>query len=647
MNDMLENIAGDLLTEEQQDDCEDLTAEELFCSEVFFRLLSIKDPYERATLERAYFDMARKYNRLREFKSSYKAYKLSLAQIGQISNGSGKTAFPKLIVDGVEFPALNTGEWIANENGVRLIKENAAGFFSEDEASPVPILPTKILNNIDDNNKKIELSWYKQGKWNSLITDQVTVSSAAKIVELSNKGIDVTSENAKYLVKYLYDCKSKNEGIIPNAYSAGRMGWYGDKFIPYADDISFDGGGMFSDMYSSFKTAGDFEEWRKYVEDLRKDNVILRLVMGAAFVAPAISLVGIQPFILHLWGKSGRGKTVSIITAMSIWGDGQLNALTRTLNDTRNTMTSVAGFMHDLPCAYDELQLIKQNGGNYDSLIMTMCGAAERGRMTSNGDVRHSKKWNGPCLFSGEEAIIRSSSGAGAVNRVVEIDCTGADIIPNGRETVAFLAKNHGHAGKRFIDFILENKADLTKIYDHFVELLTNIDTTTKQKLVMSAIMFGDALGSACFFPDEKPLSADDVKTLFKSSAQTDTATRAYETFCDLMAINTPHFYRATPYTEPVGEFWGEIESEVECTENTKDPNTNDEIEKARRVWIIRSKAIDLLRQHGYELDAVKSTWADKGWLIRNSQGKMLHQTSKHYIKGSYLCIDCKQEVRN
>ena len=45
------------------------------------------------------------------------------------------------------------------------------------------------------------------------------VTSANKIVSLSGRGIAVTSENAKYLVRYLADVENANEEHIAVQYS--------------------------------------------------------------------------------------------------------------------------------------------------------------------------------------------------------------------------------------------------------------------------------------------------------------------------------------------------------------------------------------------------------------------------------------------
>lgn len=78
-----------------------------------------------------------------------------------------------------------------------------------------------------------------------------------------------------------------------------------------------------------------------------------------------IEKINALPFIIHYWGKSGSGKTVGMIAAMSIWGNPVLGKLTRVMDATVNACTNNASFFGSFPYAADELQTIKKNGETY------------------------------------------------------------------------------------------------------------------------------------------------------------------------------------------------------------------------------------------------------------------------------------------
>lgn len=54
---------------------------------------------------------------------------------------------------------------------------------------------------------------------------------------------------------------------------------------------------------------------------------------------------------MHLWGKSGTGKTVALIIAMSIWGNPAIGHLVKNLNSTNVGLERLSAFLNNLPFA--------------------------------------------------------------------------------------------------------------------------------------------------------------------------------------------------------------------------------------------------------------------------------------------------------
>lgn len=48
----------------------------------------------------------------------------------------------------------------------------------------------------------------------------------------------------------------------------------------------------------------------------------------------------------------------------------------------------------------------------------------------------------------------------------------------------------------------------------------------------------------------------------------------------------------------------------------------------------------DLLDRSGFDYTAVSKKWAAKGRIIRNSQGKLVHQTKVYNVKASYIKLN-------
>lgn len=617
-NETLEGLASELLPEEN---AEPLTRDELLSDNTFAAILSEPDTHLRKRLLNECREQAKRMKCKKSFDELFSSYKKRIMEIEGTSTGNNRSHFPP------GKPSINTGKWTADDQGVRLMRVAANGDDIEEWASDIPIMPTAILTNADTANEKIELSFYKDEHWQSAVFDRSVVNSSTKIVSTSDLGTEVNSENARMLVKYIADCVKANADTISRRMSVSHFGWHDNGFIPFSESVVFDGEQDYKPIFDSMTVCGELDEWTKYVRKLR-ENIYLRLMMGASFASPLLSIIGALPFVLHLWGGTEAGKTVGLMAAMSIWGDPSMGKMVRTMNMTLNSTMATAATLCDLPFAGDELQIIRERGGNYDTLIMSICEGVDRGRMSYN-KVNEMRQWHCAFLFTGEEPVTRSSSGGGAKNRVIEIECLSR-VVNNGKETANFLRRHYGHAGRRFIEYIKD--IDLASAYSNYVGKLEGIDCTDKQRLSMAAIMLGDAIGSACLFPGEKPLAVDEVQPFLKTRAEVDTAERAFEFIKNVIAANDIKF-RPNSYGDMRGEVWGRIETEV--TESGKE---------TARVYFNKNQLTKVLRDEGYEFDAIKAKWAVRGGLTKNSQGKMVHQTKCHGVKGTYVLLNLGEQ---
>ena len=242
------------------------------------------------------------------------------------------------IWDKLDVPYLDTGDWTVENSGIyreQTIKREV----KQIHATSTPIAPAAFLESHDSGMHKVELHYLRNNVQRSLICERETIASKTKILLLANHGINVTSNDAAELVRYLSDIERLNQLTIPSYKSISRMGWVGNQFVPYDSNIKFDGEEENRSLFQAVAKSGDFDEWVKFMGPLRK-NLHLRLMMAASFASPLIEKVNALPFVFHLWGKTGKGKTVALMVAMSIWGDPRGGKLTRTMNMTNAAMMS-------------------------------------------------------------------------------------------------------------------------------------------------------------------------------------------------------------------------------------------------------------------------------------------------------------------
>lgn len=580
----------------------DLTAEDLLSETLYDSILSIGDELKINQAMGLCGNRARKLNMKSDFDKCYKSYINQLARIELAEGNAGS------VTDFSEQPlVLRCGQWIADDTGVRKCKRTPDGGSTWDVASPIPIMPTEIYENIDSGIEKIRLSFYKNGSWKSLVCNRVTAASSMKIIELADMGIEVTSESSKHLVKYISDMVALNTGTIPRYKSISHLGWAGKEFIPYNSVYKFDGEDAAKQLYESVTQKGDYATWLACVKQLRK-NTIFRIALATSYASPLVKLAGALPFITHLWGTTESGKTVAQMVAASVWGNPEPGKLLRSLNMTEYSMLSMSVFLGGICFVADELQSIKNKWTDFDRLIMMLCEGQDKGRM-SYSKALPIGNWSCSYLFSGEEPITYDTSGGGVKNRVIEVQCNEV-IIPDGHGTVELIKENYGHAGKDFMD-LLKNH-NISEMYSKIQkQILAESETTSKQAMALALILLADQLISKYIF-DDKPLEIYEISYHLKSKSEVDTSERSYQYIMNHIANNASRFNPDT-----LGELWGIIrESEILLNKN-----------------ILQRE----LKSVGFEFDAVKAKWAESGYIIKNSQGYYTHQTRVHGIKADFI----------
>lgn len=584
---------------------EELDKESILADEIFQHLFSITNALERTKLLVRLQQKAKELGVLRNFDRLQKAFQTDFVQQKK-QKGSNIISFTNSPLEN-----LKCGKWLATDEGVTRIELN--NFEPVNIiACPHPILPVERLINVDNDIEKVKLAFYKDNKWQNVIVEMNTISSKSKIVQLANRGISVNENNAKELITYLSDVINLNTQEIPVSKGIGRLGWKNEMFSPYTKELKYDGDISFRSAFESVKEKGDFEEWKKELLEIRK-NKVAHLVIAASFASPLLEIVGSLPFVVHLWGGSGSGKTVALMVAMSIWGNPEFGKLVRTLYSTQVALARYASFVHNIPFAGDELQTIKNKWENYDKLIMYLTEGVDKGRGNIVGGVEEQKEWNCSFLFTGEEPITKDNSGSGVKNRVIEIEAIGT-IIQDGNKVSNLVRNNYGFAGKLFIEN-LPSKDEIQKRYKEIQqEIKDKFATTGKQAMAMASILIADEISTDLIFKDEK-LSLEDISAHVASQKEISRAERDYEATIDWININKSKFTN----TIASNEIWGQL--------------------KDGYCLVIRSKLKEFLNSIGGNFDAIKREWAEKGKLQRDSNGKYSVATDMYGNKGRYYKI--------
>ena len=461
--------------------------------------------------------------------------------------------------DGQEME-LFSGEYVCDETGVFVHDK----FGYEQNICRHPIMPIQRLCNVDSGEERLKLA-YKKGKlWRSIVVEKSALASSSGILQLAANGIMVNSENAKPLSTYLLEMEQLNYDLIPEQKSVGRLGWISDHgFSPYVDDLVFDGETNFKHIFGAVKSSGSREAWVNVMRNLRSEKSPGRLFLAASFASVILEPCGLLPFFLHAWGGTETGKTVGLMIAASVWACPKLGDFVSTFNSTLVGQEMTASFLNSLPMCIDELQIQSSSGvRDFDRIIYQLTEGVGRTRGAKTGGLQRMNTWRNCIITNGEHPISNSSSGGGAVNRVIEFECDEkvySDLVG----ICAVISSNYGFAGREFVEFLQQDGMfeAVNAIQKEYYRELLKSDSTDKQAASASAILAADAIATELIFKDGNNLTVADLEKIMTKKAEVNVNQRALEYVYELAERN-PNRFKANEFGDYQGEVWGKKEDD-------------------------------------------------------------------------------------
>lgn len=532
---------------------------------------------------------------VRNLAALFKAYVETVS--GTVTPGYNRTDFT-----GQELE-LDCGGWTATDTGI--YGTDKMGF--EVVACYHPIMPVQRLVNIDTGIHKVKLAFSLGKRWNSIIEDRNVISDSRAIIGLSKYGIMVNSETSKPLVRYLADVEQMNYDLIPEVSSVGRLGWIDDYgFSPYVDDLVFDGEEEYRTRFESIQERGSRDVWLDTVKAVRAGktpgNVIARIVLAASFASVLVKPCNCLPFFVHLWGGTETGKTVSLLLAASVWGNPEIGKYIQTFNATEVGKELGAAFCNSLPLIIDELQLVKDNRKDFDKMIYQLSEGVGRARGRKQGGLQRTPTWRNCIITTGEFPIISPNSGAGAVNRTIEIDCHAEHLFDDPKKTATALYSNYGFAGREFIEHLMDDDGveHVQRLQEAMQERLKTDDTMDKQTASAALILAADVLAEEWIFRDGIFLQPEDISKYLVSKETVNQNGRALQYLYDFININQARFGLDADAHQ--GEVWGDLDDDY--------------------AYIIRSKFDQILADEGYNASAFLGWAKNRGLILCASDGR-------------------------
>lgn len=547
---------------------------------------------------------------VKNFKALYKAY--CDAMRGSFVPENNSTDVQGQALD------LNCGDWVVDEYGVR----RGIGV-SEAVACQFPVLLTRRFENIDTGAEKVELSFRKGGYWRKMIIPCSQYATPKELVKLSDAGLGINLRMAQDLSDYLTDLYALNYDRLPVSKSVSRLGWVGDgQFSPFVEGVTYDGGAEYAPVFGATTPHGTLEGWLTAARAFRKESTAARIVLAASFASVLVKPLGALPFFVHLWGvDSSTGKTVALMAAASVWASPEMGKYVKTFDGTDVGYERTASFLNSLPMCIDELQLSKNSRGQVVFNVYRLAQGAGRTRGNRGGGVDVTPTWANAIITTGETPINGNGAGAGAVNRVIEIECTSSHkVVSGGHEFAEAFRKSYGYAGREFVRKLLEpgNLEKSRTIYSCYFELLNNSSTTDKQAMAAALIVTADTLATMWIFKDDCGLTCEELSKFLASREAVSTGLRGYEYLCDWVSTNLNRF--DTPAGDvSQGDILGKIDGDD--------------------VYIIATRFSAALEDGGFDPQAVRSYMASNGLLRLSSDKKKTVPKRIHGVLTRCICM--------
>jgi hypothetical protein len=605
------------------------TPDELLADSVFEEVFEIQDPIERSKLILALQDKAKLLNIKSKFDEMVRAYKKvdrelrkSSAQVQQTNNSFDNYTRFDYFDDGHE---LYCGNWIADQNGVRTFT-----MFGEQLACYHPILIAQRLMNAETGKEKVKIAFQKGFKWKEIIVDKGMIASSNKIVNLADYGVSVTSETSKSLVKFLSDIENYNIQDIDTRVSTSKFGWINDEFMPYGLNVEFDSESRFKDIFESVQSHGSFDKWMELALKVRKSGRFEpQLYMAGSFASVLLKPLNVLPFILNLWGETGKGKTVALMLATSIWANP---AESKYITDPVSSQVALEvrnDILNHLPMVIDDLSKTKDKYGDaFTDLIYMLCGGKGKDRSNISLGLNKATTWQNVVLTNIERPLASETMRGGAINRILDFEMEEGSIFKNGNKVVSLISENYGFAGRLFVQAVQQMGFDsIREIQQGFLEQIVQVakgkgqEKEEKQTIPLSVMLTADKIATDIIFKDGIYLDIDRCVDALKNKGEVSENDRAYEFIMSEISININKF-------EPdddgnyKGECWG-------CIENG--------------YAIILVNAFNRMCERGSFSNKGFLSWAAKNKLIlQDSGGK--NTRNKRFGQSNPRCVWLKME---
>ena len=327
--------------------------------------------------------------------------------------------------------------------------------------------------------------------------------------QLTCLGVSFDVINPGSFLKYL----QATEYFAPVSYTHSQLGWGNydgstvfKSYRLYAQNTSL------TSTYSGtldLYPHGDAEKWMAMYKDEVRGNIPLTIVLLSAFASPLLGYLNhthdIGSVLFNLCNVSSKGKTTAAMLAASVFGNPVMDKGTMiTFNATGNALISFASLCNSHPIILDEAA-IYDNPTDIRRQLYTLCSGRDKLRLNSSSELKEVRTFSSCIISTAEFNLVDESSPNGIKVRVFELGDTFTKSAQNSDAIKTTVMQNYGHAGERFIEYIVNHKlndieTDYIRIKNGIIQRIPNKQELTERVISKLAILVLAAHYCNCCF---------------------------------------------------------------------------------------------------------------------------------------------------
>ncbi|MCK6530602.1 DUF927 domain-containing protein [Myxococcota bacterium] len=522
-----------------------------------------------------------------------------------------------------------------------------------------PLIVTARCRDIDTGAVSLRAEWPTTRCWHNRMAPRAELADSRSLIGLAAWDAPVHSMNARAVVQYLADFQEANTSCLPEARVSSTMGWQGrggaegflwgrahllrgaperageviEDLAPIRWDprqVYLQVGEGHRELAEAFRSSGTFEGWLAAITGVTPYPRVM-LAVYASFLPPLMEFLPALPnFVLDYAGETSQGKTTTLRVAASVWGspDDRGRGVVRTWDASPTWIERAAAFLGHLPLLLDDTKRARRPE-DVGKVLYEVANGQGRGRGSADG-LRASATWRTVLLSTGEAPATSFTQDGGTRARTLSLwgspfGVPTAETARAVKELAAGLWKHHGHAGPRTLRWLLEGAGAAEKLagwWDEalaiFADLAGDNPVAGRAAHYVAGLAVGKAIAHEVLgipVPAADPL-ADAWDAVLAASTGAD---RAADALRDVLSWASRH----------QGNFFGRLEGD----NGSDDPppsgwfGTWPKSETWAWLAVLPVSLGAFLTEQGYDAAAVQSTWADRGWLVRDADGH--HLTKK------------------